>query len=105
MVAAQAVIVNTMVTLTTTKDKRGRLALVIATVIKTICVIVLTIIWMYVVTCSDQLLFAECSHTMCLEVDHRLLQLYTTTKAITYYQLDIEMLCLRISLLWCILMM
>ena len=30
MVAAQAVIVNTMVTLTTTKDKRGRLALVIA---------------------------------------------------------------------------
>ena len=42
---------------------------------------------------------------MCLEVDHRLLQLYTTTKAITYYQLDIEMICLRISLLWCILMM
>ena len=59
MVAAQAVIVNTMVTLTTTKDKRGRLALVIATVIKTICVLVLTIIWMYLVTCSDQLLFAE----------------------------------------------
>ena len=42
---------------------------------------------------------------MCLEVDHILLQRYTTTKAFTYYQLDMEMLCLRIFLLWCILMM
>ena len=45
MVAAQAVIVNTMVTLTTTKDKRGLLAIHIATVIEKIAIIVPTTIW------------------------------------------------------------